>query len=69
MYLNFPFDPEINIPGVNVMNSKNMNLGSVANKQLAIKLELARDRVGLTLNISVEMIATGSCSAPRKVSS
>lgn len=26
------------------MNSKNMNLGSVANKQLAIKLEFARDR-------------------------
>lgn len=49
------------------MNSKNMNLGSVANKQLAIKLELARDRVGL--NIRVEMIATGSCSAPREVSS
>lgn len=67
MYLNFPFGPEINIPRVNVMNSKNMNLGSVANKQLAIKLELARDRVGL--NISVEMIATGSRSAPREVSS
>lgn len=50
---------------------KNMNLGSVTNKQLAIKLELLETDTAMWvgLNISVEMIATGSCSAPREVSS